>query len=121
MPRRLPVATRRLVSSRSSRDGDGSPDGWLWQLCAADRYVVVLGSAGRFSGALSLRGHITRPVFGSSLRDALCGEVTVPWEKATSGDLLPAAGRLQDEADVDAETREHVNQAIGAEQIDPPS
>lgn len=43
------------------------------------------------------------------------------YEVAASGDFLPASGRLQDEADVDAQAGQHVNEAVGAEQIDPPS
>jgi len=37
------------------------------------------------------------------------------------GDVLPAARRLYDEADVDAEPGQHVDQTVSAEQIDPPS
>ena len=74
------------------------------------------------SQALSAeRGHITRRILGVGLWDAQCGEVIVPRETAASGDFLPASGRLQDEADVDAEARQHVDEAVGAEQIDPPS
>jgi hypothetical protein len=72
------------------------------------------------SQALSAeRGNITRLILGVGLRDAQCGEVIVPREVAASGDFLPASGRLQDEADVDAEAGQHVDEAVGAEQIDP--
>lgn len=61
MPRRLPVATKRFVSSRSSSDGDGSPDGWLWQLCVQDRYVPVPRPSAESSTLSADGGHITRP------------------------------------------------------------
>ena len=42
-------------------------------------------------------------------------------ETAASRDLLPAPRRLQDEPYMDAEAREHVNQSVGAEQVNPPA
>lgn len=61
-------------------------------------------------------GNITRLVFERELVDAQDGEAIVPRRPLASGHLLPAAGRVQDEAYMHAEARQHVNQTVGAEQ-----
>src|SRR5215831_18881377 len=43
MPSSLPASTRRLVRARSSCDGCGDPDGWLWQHRSAAALLRIAG------------------------------------------------------------------------------
>ena len=55
IPHISPTSRSRTVSSTSWREGEGSPDGWLWQFCARIRYVAA---SGLDEGKQPVVGHI---------------------------------------------------------------